>query len=346
LKFSICIPNYNYARYIGETIQSALDQTGVDLEINVADNCSTDGSVGVVTAFRDDRIRIRVNHCNVGFGRNLDKVGQMAEGDVMIMLSSDDRIMPGALEQYRRILEHADEGPSRAIVCSSAQIIDENGNVTGEVGFPHRSLWTESDRVAGAGVEEGVPLYRVAGSELLRRSMKITENPLNFLATAYPRNLYERVEGYGGGRLFAPDKWFHWRLLAEPGTTAFFVKKPLFQYRWHGRNQVAQQKRSGALKLIVDEYLDTVETTDEMLGRAGLTRQELLTAFLEWDVVRRGVYELGVAGRQEALRIYRFGKAAYPAEAIRNAHMWGFGALLCLGPAAAPVARLIRKLYR
>lgn len=346
MRFSICIPNYNYARYIGETIQSALSQTGVDIEINVADNCSTDESVEVVRAFPDDRIRIRVNRCNVGFGRNLDKVGQMAEGDVMIMLSSDDRILPGALGQYRKILEHVGGDVSKTILCASVQIIDENGNVTGEAGFPHKTLWTESDRVDIPGVGESAPLYRVAGSELLRRAMKVTENPFNFLATAYPRQLYERVEGYGGSRLIAPDKWFHWRILAEEGVIAYFVRKCLFQYRWHSRNQAAQQKTIGALKSLVDEYLDTVECSAEMLERAGVSRETLIKAFIEWDVVRRGVNELGIAGYSEALRIYRFGKAVYPVEALRSSLMWGFGALLCLGPAARPVARLLRRLLR
>lgn len=346
MKFSVCIPNYNYARYLGETIKSVLSQEDVELEVNIVDNCSNDGSEDVVKSFLDDRIRFRVNQCNVGFSRNLDKVGAMAEGQVMIMLSSDDMIMHGALATYRRILEKVGTDPEKTILTSSVQMIDEKGSFIREIGFPHRALWSEADRTTVPGIGEDLPVYRAEGGELLRRSMLLTDSPFNFLATAYPRTLFAKVEGYGGGRLFAPDKWFHWRLLAEPGTTAFFVKKPLFQYRWHGSNQVAQQKRSGALKLIVDEYLDTVETTDEMLQRAGLSRQDLVAAFLEWDVVRRGVYELGIAGRQEALRIYRFGKAAYPAEAIRNAHMWGFGAILCLGPAAAPVARLIRKLYK
>ena len=51
--FSICIPNYNYARYVGETIQSVLDQSFQDFEVIVADNASTDDSVQVVRSFQD-----------------------------------------------------------------------------------------------------------------------------------------------------------------------------------------------------------------------------------------------------------------------------------------------------
>ena len=40
MKFSICIPNYNYGRYLGRTIQSVLDQQGADFELLVSDNAS------------------------------------------------------------------------------------------------------------------------------------------------------------------------------------------------------------------------------------------------------------------------------------------------------------------
>jgi len=65
--FSICIPNYNYAQYIGETIQSVLDQTCQDFEIIVADNASTDESVSVVEGFHDARIRLVRNRYNIVF---------------------------------------------------------------------------------------------------------------------------------------------------------------------------------------------------------------------------------------------------------------------------------------
>ena len=58
ISFSICIPNFNYAQYIGETIQSVLDQTYQNFEIIIADNASTDNSVEVVQSFDDNRIRL------------------------------------------------------------------------------------------------------------------------------------------------------------------------------------------------------------------------------------------------------------------------------------------------
>ncbi len=94
MRFSVCIPNYNYERFLGRTIQSVRDQMGAEFEILVSDNASTDRSMDIVRGFADPRIRWRVNRCNVGFAGNLDRAARLAEGERMIMLSSDDLMRP------------------------------------------------------------------------------------------------------------------------------------------------------------------------------------------------------------------------------------------------------------
>ena len=88
-EFSICIPNFNYGRYLGETIATVLSQDVADLEVCVSDNASTDDSREVVGQIADERLRLSVNPTNVGFAPNLDRAGSMATGKTMIMLSSD-----------------------------------------------------------------------------------------------------------------------------------------------------------------------------------------------------------------------------------------------------------------
>ena len=68
IKFSICIPNYNYAHYVVETIQTVLDQDYENFEILVADNASTDNSVSLITAIGDPRIQVHVNRPAVTIG--------------------------------------------------------------------------------------------------------------------------------------------------------------------------------------------------------------------------------------------------------------------------------------
>ena len=70
VRFSVCIPNYNYGRYIGQTLESVLSQSYPHFEVIVADNASTDDSVRVVESFHDPRVRLIRNQYNIGFAPN------------------------------------------------------------------------------------------------------------------------------------------------------------------------------------------------------------------------------------------------------------------------------------
>jgi glycosyltransferase involved in cell wall biosynthesis len=336
MKFSICIPNYNYERYLGRTIQSILDQGHDDLEILVSDNASTDGSVGVVQAFGDPRIRLHVNACNVGFSGNLDRSARMATGELMIMLSSDDLMRGGALAAYERLFTHLGVGGRAAIASASWDVIDSDDRITGQ-SDPDPSLWTPSDRQPELEALLGAPVYGVKADELLRRSLKQMKNPFNFAATVYAAPLYQQVEGYGGGRLYNPDKWFHWKVLGV-ADMAYFVDRRLFAYRWHASNQAAQEGANSSLKHLVDEYVSTLELDAKVLERVGLSREDVLAAFVEHDIARHGLAVLARGGRQRARRILDFGRAAYPQNVRRNPHAWLLRMLLALGPIGQKLA--------
>ncbi|REK10860.1 MAG: glycosyltransferase family 2 protein [Planctomycetota bacterium] len=335
MKFSVCIPNYNYERYLGSTIQSVLDQDDPDLEILISDNASTDRSVEIVKGFNDPRIRLHINACNVGFAGNLDRSAGMATGDVMIMLSSDDLMRAGALAAYRKLFGRLREQGCAAIASCSWEVIDAEDRVTDQTG--PNNLWKPEDRQGELEELLGVPVYGVSAGELLRRGLLQMRNPFNFAATAYDADLYRRVEGYGGGRLYNPDKWFHWKVLAQ-ADMAYFVDSRLFAYRWHGGNQFAQQGAAGALKFLVDEYVSTLELDAAVLERIGLTRDDVLGAFIEYDIARHGLATLAQGGRVRARRILDFGRATYPQVVRGNRNARLLGALLALGPVGEKLA--------
>jgi glycosyltransferase involved in cell wall biosynthesis len=343
MKFSICIPNYNYARYLGRTIRSVLDQDYQDLEILVSDNASTDGSVAVVQDFNDPRIKLRVNACNVGFAGNLDRSAGMASGDAMIMLSSDDLMRAGALAAYRKLFEFLGARGRSTIASASFDAIDPDDRVTGEIG-PDPSLWTQADRQPELETLLGAPVYGIAADELLRRCLRQMKNPFNFAATVYSAELYRAVEGYGGGRLSNPDKWFHWKALGA-AEMAYFVDSRLFAYRWHPNNQMAQETAASALKFLVDEYVSTLELDGRVLERIGMSRDAVAEAFVEYDVARHGLATLARGQRQRARRILNFGRAAYPQHVKRNRRARMLGALLALGPVGERIAARAHRSY-
>jgi glycosyltransferase involved in cell wall biosynthesis len=341
MKLSICIPNYNYARYLGRTLGSVLSQGEVDLEVVVADNQSTDESVAVLNALADPRVRVRVNRCNVGFARNLDRAAELATGDWMIMLSSDDMVRPGALVAYRDVIGKLGDAASESVLTSTLEVIDPEDRVTGRIG-PDPELWRAADRDDHLSELAGAPVYRVAAGELLGRCLRTMKNPFNFAATAYPRALYEAVHGYGGARLINPDKWFHWRLLGVAGQ-ALFVDTPHFAYRWHPANQTAQQARSGALKYLVDEYATVIEIEETLLKRAMVTRADLEKTFIERDVVRHGAATLARGNGGRARRILRFGEATFPELMRGDWAVFGLRLLLAIGTVGEWIAGVVLR---
>ncbi|MBU1043320.1 MAG: glycosyltransferase family 2 protein [Candidatus Omnitrophica bacterium] len=89
-KVSVCIPVYNGADTILETINSILNQTFADFELLIVDNFSTDDTVSKVKTIKDDRIKIIVNEKNVGCGGNLNVCKQYAIGEIIYFISADD----------------------------------------------------------------------------------------------------------------------------------------------------------------------------------------------------------------------------------------------------------------
>ena len=198
MKFSVCIPNYNYAHFLGRTIQSVLNQQGAEFEILFSDNASTDDSVAVVRQFNDPRIKIHQNACNIGFAGNVERSARMASGDLMIVLSSDDQIRTGALACYQRLFEHLGADRDSAIVGAGWNVIDSEDRVTDNRG-PDRSVWLESDRQPELEQLLGSKVYGVPAQEMLRRCLSQMRNPFNFAATCCPARFFARSKDTAAG---------------------------------------------------------------------------------------------------------------------------------------------------
>jgi glycosyltransferase involved in cell wall biosynthesis len=96
-KVTVCIPTYNRARFLGESIQSVLDQTLEDFELLISDNASTDNTAEVVASFNDPRIRYYRQPINIGLAANHQAAATMANTEFVGILSDDDLYMPNHL---------------------------------------------------------------------------------------------------------------------------------------------------------------------------------------------------------------------------------------------------------
>ncbi len=109
---SILMANYNYGRYIGEALHSALRQTYPHFEVIVCDDGSTDDSREVVARFCDTDTRIRlVTKENGGLASALNCAFAAAQGEIICLLDADDIFLPEKLERVvKAFLRHHDSG--------------------------------------------------------------------------------------------------------------------------------------------------------------------------------------------------------------------------------------------
>ena len=344
--FTICIPNYNYAHYLPKTFDSVFAQHHNDFEVVVADNQSTDDSVAVIQRYAEQfpgKVRYQENPSNLGFAGNLDQVGRMVNTPYMLMLSSDDLMKPEALSTYQTLVSKL-PSEERWVVTSAKDVIDGEDRLleTELRENMHKRLWLPEDKDEALSAAINAPVYKVASAEMLKRCFQQMANPFNFLCTAFPTELYQKVGGYGGGRLINPDKWFHWKITAA-ADFVYFVDLPLFQYRWHANNQTAQQANSGHLKYLVDEYRATIETSQAMLDKAGISAKELQNYFVKEDIVRHGLGELRRGLWLKSWRILHFGLGVYPGRVVRDMAFIPYLFLLFLGPIGMGILKLKKR---
>jgi glycosyltransferase involved in cell wall biosynthesis len=121
---SVVIPAFNHARFVSETIESVLGQSFADFEIVITDDGSSDGTADVIRRFDDPRINLEVFPENQGAVVALNSAIGRARGEFICFLASDDRFLPGKLEQQVAFLQ---ENPGISAVFGMPQFIDENG---------------------------------------------------------------------------------------------------------------------------------------------------------------------------------------------------------------------------
>ena len=85
---SVVLNNYNYGHFLGEAIDSALEQKGPGIEVIVVDDGSTDGSRGVLSHY-GDRI-IAIAQSNLGQAAAINAGVRASRGDFICFLDADD----------------------------------------------------------------------------------------------------------------------------------------------------------------------------------------------------------------------------------------------------------------
>lgn len=104
---TIAVPCYNYAQYLPLCVHSILDQEGVDVDVVIVDDASTDDSLAVAEslAAADPRVRVIPHPQNRGHIQTFNDGVDAATGTYFVLLSADDLLVPGSLARTTALME-------------------------------------------------------------------------------------------------------------------------------------------------------------------------------------------------------------------------------------------------
>ena len=267
---SICIPAYNAARWIDETISSALAQTLEDIEVLLVDNASTDGTAELARAHDDARLRVVVNDTNIGVVRNFNRCLELARAPYVKYLHADDLLHAGCCERMAALL---DQEPGVGLVFAPRDVrLDHPDD-------PAAQEWRDRYAVLHAPFSS---LERVNdGRRLFREWLEvgIHENLLGEpSAILVRRECFERLGGFNPTlwQLVDIEMWLRIALYYDIG----FLPEPLSVYRHHQSSTTADVARTSL------DWLDDLWVLERLLcedlddGPAALVRSQRRTQLL------------------------------------------------------------------
>lgn len=179
---SVIISNYNGAAYLGEAMQSVLDQRYDDYELIVVDDGSTDDSAELIHRFAreaGDRVRAIVHETNRGQAEGFNTGFRAAQGDVVCLLDSDDYWFPNKLAVVRQAF---DDDPDMALFQHNLAMC-RDGKVTQQ---RFREFLVTGDGVAYAKKTGCLPSFVPTAGLAIRRevAMKVLPIPAEFRLSA------------------------------------------------------------------------------------------------------------------------------------------------------------------
>ena len=225
--FSVLIPVYNHAAFVGKAVLSALASELVS-EVLLVDDGSVDGSPEVIRGLAgwDRRVRdlTEVPGENRGAHARLNQLVESASNEWVAVLNSDDRFVAGRFEVCRQLIRT--ENPD--LICGHLLVEDEKGVVLGTKRGP---LDPEYPYPPGVQVAERLEAGDVLGLLANQNFVATTSNMV------FTRSLHRTVGGFRDYR-YAHDYDFVLRacLLGR----VRYVMQYLTVYRVHGSNTIRE----------------------------------------------------------------------------------------------------------
>lgn len=240
---AVVVPSYNYEKYIAEALNSVYEQTHLNIELIVVDDCSSDSSLQILNELlnsakyqeRFNRIKLIVHDINKGAHFSINEGIQNSDAPLITILNADDLYEPKRLELLlKSLLEKNGE-----FAFSAVKVIDADNHLLDSNNELARTF---------IDLQQKIFQFPTIGWGLIPHNIAISTG--NFL---FSRDLFNNVEGFRNFK-YCHDWDFILRalLLTEP----IFVEETSYLYRLHGNNTFLKLNNvvDREVKLILGNY--------------------------------------------------------------------------------------------
>lgn len=253
-KISVVTVSYNQSEFLEDCLRSVLDQDYPNLEYIVIDAVSNDGSIDILRRY-EHRLSKLVIEPDGGQSEGLNKGLDMATGDILTWINSDDMLAPGALRRAALAFHHH----GADMVAGGCERISENSDHvlfshhvalpflrTVPLGLGENYMWTEA-------WEQGDYVFQ---PEVL-----------------FTRDIWRRAGGYLKQHLYWAMDWELWLRMAMAGATIVNIPETIGRSR-----QQDNQKTTGdelylfQIKNILVEHNEALSTLEKQTAHLPLGR--------------------------------------------------------------------------
>lgn len=200
------MPVYNAEKYLEKAITSILNQTYIDFEFLISDDCSTDNSFAIIKSYNDPRIKIFKNDSNLGYLTTCNLLFLEAKGDYIAFQDADDW---SDLKRIEHTIDYLKANLDIDLCgCNFVRVSENESEIISKSNYP----------IDNIGINKFIN--------------KFHNLPFCGASVIFRRNVYEKIGGY---RLFYDRigyEHFDWFLIVSENFKMANISGNLYFYRF------------------------------------------------------------------------------------------------------------------
>ncbi|MEY8708199.1 glycosyltransferase [Bacteroides faecichinchillae] len=288
VEVSVIIPNYNYARFLRQRIESVLSQTYTNFEIILLDDASTDDSVSILNDYRDNKhvSHVEINTKNTGSPFMQWKKGiRMARGKYIWIAESDDAAEPIFLEKAVAALN---QYPEASFCFIGAHCINEFG----------KPICKDFDKWTSKQLRHSSGMAVFEGTDYIEHNLYWRNYIYNASGAVFQKSCFEQIKGSPCFTMRYCGDWLFWIEMARQGMVIEIYDKLNF-FRIHSSSTIAN---ANVLGQGVKEAMQIVSETEKQLPLMPKCKKRIIHGSFYKEIKRMRV---SANIREELLVSYR-----------------------------------------